>query len=54
MWVFYFEKCVKTVLILHHDVEICTFNINNNTKLLIFSDFSPENWFKMGTSNKLH
>ena len=47
MWVFYFEKCVKTVLILHHDVGICTFNINNNTKLLIFSIITNKNWFKM-------
>ena len=33
--------------VLHHDVEKTTIDINNNTKLLIFSIIRHKNWFKM-------
>ena len=44
---------LKTIPVLHHDVEMATLAINNNTKLLIFSIIRKKNWFKMDALNKL-
>ena len=53
MWVFLWLKFAKNIWGLHHDVEMATLAINNNTKLLIFSIIRNKNWFKMDALNKL-